>query len=74
MRVENTGSLPLFPVKLDILEDKTLTYGSDNYFFLPIGDERELTFEVRVRDSALKSVTLSLTAWNADTVNVEISL
>lgn len=74
VRVENTGSLPLFPVKLDILEDKTLTYGSDNYFFLPIGDERELTFEVRVRDSALKSVTLSLTAWNADTVNVEISL
>ena len=72
--VANTGTLPLFPCKLDIDEDKTLSYASDNYFFLPAGSSRVLELTVRVRDDKLNAVTLSLTCWNADRREVEIRL
>ena len=67
-------AIPLFPCKLDIDEDKTLSYASDNYFFLPAGSSREIELTVRVRDDKLNAVTLSLTCWNAERREVEIKL
>jgi beta-mannosidase len=72
--VSNTGSLPLFPVKLDIIEDKTLSYASDNYFFLPTDSEREIDIEVRIKDENLNICTLSLTMWNAEAIETQIEL
>ena len=72
--VANAGTIPLFPCKLDIDEDKTLSYASDNYFFLLAGSSRDFELTVRVRDDKLNAVTLSLTCWNADRREVEIRL
>ena len=70
--VSNTGTLPLFPCKLDIDEDKTLSFASDNYFFLPAGSSREVELTVRIRDDKPNAVTLSLTCWNADRREIKI--
>ena len=74
MKIENKGSLPIFPAKLDVVEDKTLSYATDNYFFLPAGNSRELEFEIRVKDKELRMVTLEFSAWNAKTQTIKIDL
>ena len=74
VKIENKGSLPIFPAKLDVLEDKTLFYADDNYFFLPAGTCRELSVEIRVKDDSLRTVTLELSAWNAEAQSVSIAL
>ena len=74
VRVENHGANPIFPVKLDVVEDKTLSYATDNYFFLPVGNSRELELEIRVQDKELRMVTLEFSAWNAKTQTIRIDL
>ena len=74
VKIENKGSLPIFPAKLDVVEDKTLSYATDNYFFLPAGNSRELEFEIRVKDKELRMVTLEFSAWNAKTQTIKIDL
>ena len=72
--VTNDGNIPLFPVKLDIAEDKTLVLASDNYLFLPPEESRNIELEVRIRDDDLRRATLVLTAWNAEPVELAIEL
>jgi beta-mannosidase len=74
VKIENKGSLPIFPAKLDVVEDKTLSYATDNYFFLPVGNSRELELEIRVQDKELRMVTLEFSAWNAKTQTIRIDL
>lgn len=74
VKIENKGSLPIFPAKLDVVEDKTLSYATDNYFFLPVGNSRELELEIRVQDKELRMVTLEFSAWNAKTQTIKIDL
>lgn len=74
VRVENHGANPIFPIKLEVVEDKTLSYADDNYFFLPVGACRELSLEIRVLDQGLRAVTLELSAWNAEVQSVSIAL
>jgi beta-mannosidase len=74
VKIENKGSLPIFPAKLDVVEDKTLSYATDNYFFLPAGNSRELELEIRVQDKELRVVTLEFSAWNAKTQTIRIDL
>jgi beta-mannosidase len=74
VKIENKGSLPIFPAKLDVVEDKTLSYATDNYFFLPAGNSRELELEIRVQDKELRVVTLEFSAWNAKTQTIKIDL
>ncbi len=84
IRITNKGSLPLYPVRADSIEDKTLTMASDGYFFLDPSDldpsdlepsaSAELSLTVRVRDAALDTITVSVTAWNADPCEILIPL
>ena len=72
--IANTGDVPLFPVKLDALEDRTLTCADDNYFVLTPGSAREIGAEIRLCEGAPDTVTLALTAWNADECRVTDTL
>jgi len=72
--IANTGDVPLFPVKLDVLEDRTLTVTSDNYFVLTPGSSREIEAEIRLCEGAPDTLTLALTAWNADECRVAVTL
>jgi hypothetical protein len=74
LQVTNRGRTPLFPVKLDALEDRTLTRASDNHFFLGVGESRPITLHVRVKDKELGSVTVSAGGWNCEEKTLEIGL
>jgi beta-mannosidase len=74
VRIENRSTQPLFPMKLEVLEDKTLMYSDDNDFFLAPETVRELELEIRIRDEAAKAVTLAFTAWNAALKEITIAL
>ena len=74
IKVENNGASPIFPTKLEVLENKTLAYADDNDFLLPAGDCRELSVEVRVKDKDLDTITLELSAWNTESQRISISL
>ena len=74
VRVENLGTRPIFPTKIDVLEDNTLSYADDNYFFLPVGNSRELEIEIRVKDKSLSTATLELSAWNTKKNTISIVL
>jgi len=64
---------PLFPVKLDIDEDKTLVYAFDNYFFIGEKESREIEIEVRLK-ADFENITLRITSWNGDDVVEKISV
>ncbi|MBE6611425.1 MAG: hypothetical protein E7632_02930 [Ruminococcaceae bacterium] len=72
--IANAGDVPLFPVKLDALEDRTLTMASDNYFVLAPGTSRVIETEIRLCAGAADTVTLALTAWNADECRVAVTM
>ena len=74
VKIENKGERPIFPTKIDVVENKTLSYADDNYFFLPVGNARELEIEIRIKDKELRMVTLEFSAWNAKTKTIKIDL
>ena len=74
IKIENFSSQAIFPVKLDVLENKTLSYADDNYFFLPAKTSREISIEIRVKDNTLTTATLELSAWNIETQTIKITL
>lgn len=74
-RVRNSGSLPAYPVKLDISGAQRIFYANDNYFWLAPGEERALTLHAAWREAVQsRTVTLSVEAWNAATQEQHITL
>lgn len=67
------GKAPVYPVFLQIKEDKTVSYLSDNYFFMDVGEERSIAIETRLKDGASGNCTLCVTAWNCDKKEYNIS-
>ncbi len=66
VRVHNTGSKPAFLTQIDITGTKRATYGSDNFFWLPAGETRQLDFNVLWREPATRShARIAVRAWNA---------
>lgn len=63
---------PAYPVRLLVLQDETVSYLSDNFFFADVGEEREITIETRNKGDLSRPLTLEVTAWNADAVQIEI--
>ncbi len=65
-------SAPAYPVKLEIFEDETVSYLSDNYFFLGKGEEKIVETETWNKGSRARTLTLNVTAWNAKTVSLSV--
>lgn len=66
VRVHNTGSRPAFLTQVDITGTKRATYGSDNFFWLPAGETRQLAFNVLWREPATRPrARVTVRAWNA---------
>ncbi len=74
LRVTNQGHTPVFPVKLDASEDRTLCRASDNYFFLGVGETRRVTLTVRVKDPLLDVITVTGRAWNCEERSVQVRM
>ena len=68
IRLEN-GDTPTLPVKLDIPESGTLSFTSDNYFFMDSGEERIISMTVRLLKKDI-TPTLKISSWNAETTEI----
>ena len=69
LRVRNTGAYPAFLTKIDVLGTKRALFGTDNWFWLPAGEERSLDLEILWRDLATRQAALlTVGAWNAERV------
>jgi beta-mannosidase len=67
VRLRNTGSCTAFFTHINIEGTKRAFYGSDNFFWLPAGEERRLEFEVLWRDPATRNKAVwTVRAWNAN--------
>jgi len=68
VRVRNTGARPAFLTDINLEGTKRAFYGTDNFFWLPAGEERRLQFEVLWRDPDTRSKAVwTVSAWNAQT-------
>lgn len=64
--------MPAYPVVLEAVENRTVSYMSDNFFFMDEGEVKTVTVEIRDKDKAKRTVTLSASAWNADEISIEL--
>ena len=74
IRISNTGNIPLFPVKLDVREDRTLAQADDNFYFMEENTSRVLTLHVRVRDPELQEITVTAGTWECTEISTTVSL
>lgn len=63
--LENRSETPAFPVRIDIDEDKTLSYAEDNYFCLMPGETRRIAVTTDTTGYDAATLTLTMTAWNS---------
>jgi hypothetical protein len=64
--VRNTGALPAFFTDINIEGTKRAFYGTDNFFWLPAGEERRLEFHVLWRNPVtMDGAYMTAKAWNA---------
>jgi len=66
VKVTNTGRVPAFMTKIDVVGIKRAFYASDNYFWLTPGEDKEITVEVLWREPILnRNIAIAVDAWNA---------
>ena len=64
--VRNTGKAPSFMTHMEIEGAKRLFFATDNYFWLPAGESKEIRMEVKMREEQpVKSFQLTVKSWNA---------
>lgn len=72
LKVSVTADAPCYPVMMEIAEDKTLSYQSDNYFFIDKGETRIIDMKIRNKGDNARELTLKVESWNAETVEIKI--
>ena len=65
LRMTNRSDVPAFPVRLQVGNDGCVQNVSDNDFFLPPGESRELRLDILDRSGRNQSYELGISAWNA---------
>ena len=70
VKITNSGKIPAFMTKVDIMGIKRATFMSDNYMWLSPGENKEVTIDVLWRESsAIDKVIISVGAWNAKVIS-----
>ncbi len=64
--------MPAYPVVLEAVEDRTVSYMSDNFFFMDEGEVKTVTVEIWNKGEEEREVTLSASAWNADKISIKL--
>jgi beta-mannosidase len=73
VEVRNKGPRPAFFTDINIGGTKRAFYGTDNFFWLPAGEERRLQFEVLWRDPGTRDrAYVTVKAWNAQSIQATI--
>lgn len=72
--IDNKSEQYIFPVKIEVLQDKTLCYSDDNYFVMSPNEKRKITLTIYVKNNRLRTLDISVFAWNTsrDTKKINI--
>lgn len=64
--VKNTGKAPAFMTQIEMEDVKRLFFADDNYFWLPAGESKDITMEIKIREEQpAKRFRLTVKSWNA---------
>jgi len=64
--VKNTGKVPSFMTHIEMEGVKRLFFATDNYFWLPAGDTKDIKMEIKIREEQpVKTFQLIVKSWNA---------
>ncbi len=72
-RVKNIGGTPSPVTRIDVTGTKRSFFATDNFFWLPPGEERDITLDVLWRDAATRgSAALEISSWNAPAKKIDL--
>jgi beta-mannosidase len=72
-KITNSGKVPSFMTKIDIIGAKRAFVADDNYFWLAPGESRDIAIDVLWRESSTAQVpVLTVQSWNASKVSVAL--
>lgn len=57
---------PNFPVMVKVVDDDTLSYESDNYFFMGDNEEKTVDMEIWNKGERKRELTVSISSWNSE--------
>lgn len=72
LRIRNTGEKAAFPVNIGFRELSVRSVAEDNFFWLEAGEERMIWLEADGPEGSEKPLTISLSAWNAQEVTLDV--
>jgi beta-mannosidase len=71
--IKNTGKIPAFMGKVDIVGTKRAFFATDNYFWLPPNESKEIEMEVLWREPQNKAkAEIVFSAWNVKMIKAKI--
>lgn len=72
LQLKIKASAPSFPVMVKILDDATVSYESDNYFFMDKGEGKTVDMEIRNKGDLSRELTLCISSWNSEDLNIKL--
>ena len=64
---------PAYPISVQVINDKTVSMLSDNWFFMDKDEERVIDIETRIKEDIPANITLCVKAWNSSKTLTELS-
>ena len=68
LKVNLKANAPAFPVMVKAVQEKTLSYESDNYFFMDKDEERTIDMEIRNKGDIDRDIEICVSSWNSEDV------
>lgn len=72
LKVSLKANAPAFPVMIKAVQDNTLSYESDNYFFMDKDEERIIDMEIRNKGELTRDIEICVSSWNSEDVIIKI--
>lgn len=72
LKVKLKAAAPAFPVMIKAVQDGTLSFESDNYFFMDAGEERTVNMEIRNKGDLSRDIEICVSSWNSEDVVIKL--
>ncbi len=72
LKVKVKSDAPCYPVMIKAEQDNTLSYESDNYFFMDTDEERIIDMEIRNKGELQRDIELCISSWNTEDIKIKL--
>ncbi len=72
LKVRLKASAPVFPVMVKSVQENTLSYESDNYFFMDTNEEKVIDMEIRNKGDLSRKIEICVSSWNSEDTIIEL--